>query len=162
MRKSTRLVAVSAVIAALMSPIAWGQDTPEVHVVHQHSDPLAAVARHMFRFEPPTLILEPGETVAFLNSVASHTVTTQKGLWPDGVEPVDIRGRSRAEVIFDVPGLYGITCARHGRYGMTMLIAVGGEGIAAAADLDPSILPATPLAKDSYAAQADALVAQSN
>ncbi|MEM9431176.1 MAG: plastocyanin/azurin family copper-binding protein [Pseudomonadota bacterium] len=131
----------------------------EVRVVHQHSDAMASTAAEMFRFEPRILALAPGETVAFLNSVGSHTVLSQKGLWPEGVETVDIRGRARAELVFDRPGLYGITCARHGRYGMVMLIAVGPEGLEAAAALDLDEVDASARAKDAYRSLADMLLA---
>ncbi|MEM9813131.1 MAG: plastocyanin/azurin family copper-binding protein [Pseudomonadota bacterium] len=131
----------------------------EGHVVHQHSDAMASTAAEMFQFEPRILVLEPGETVAFLNSVGSHTVLSQNGLWPEGVAKVDIRGRARAELSFDTPGLYGITCARHGRYGMVMLIAVGPEGLKAAAALDLDEVDASARAKDAYRSLADMLLA---
>ncbi|MEM7527857.1 MAG: plastocyanin/azurin family copper-binding protein [Pseudomonadota bacterium] len=139
-------------IAALPS-IAVADPATEVRVVHQRTDFSASRAEHMFRFEPQTLRLEPGEAVAFMNSLGDHTVRAQKGLWPDGVTRVDIRGRARTEVVFDTPGLYGITCARHGRYGMSMLIAVGEEGLEAARNLDIEDIPATDMARRAYEAQ---------
>jgi len=130
----------------------------DVSVIHQVTDHGAAVAQHMFRFEPNILRLEPGETVRFLNSVGSHTVKSQVGLWPDDVAVVDIKGQRKIDVVFDRPGLYGVTCARHGRYGMTMLIAVGEAGLAAAATLDASDLPASDMARAAYESQAAALL----
>ncbi|MEM6740039.1 MAG: plastocyanin/azurin family copper-binding protein, partial [Pseudomonadota bacterium] len=122
----------------------------------------AASAQHMYRFEPAILMLEPGEAVAFLNSMGDHTVQSQKGLWPEGIAPVDIQGRARSEVTFDTEGLYGVTCARHGRYGMTMLIAVGQAGLDQAAALDVTEIPASAMARDAYAALRDRLLQPGN
>ncbi|MEM9250252.1 MAG: plastocyanin/azurin family copper-binding protein [Pseudomonadota bacterium] len=152
----------AATALVLLGQPAVAQEAHDVHVVHQVSDHAAAIARHIFRFEPAILMLEPGDTVRFLNSVGSHTVMSQDGLWPGGVEIVDIRGEREANVTFDTPGLYGITCARHGRYGMTMLIAVGDAGLAGAEAFDPTDLKATSLAKEAFSAQAKALVAEAN
>ncbi|MEM1342233.1 MAG: plastocyanin/azurin family copper-binding protein [Pseudomonadota bacterium] len=93
--------------------------------IDQITDFSASSASGMFRFAPDMIRIAPGETVTFLNSRGSHTVKTQKGFWPEGVDPVDIAGQTRADVVFDQPGLYGVTCARHGKYGMVMLVAVG-------------------------------------
>ncbi|MEM7667586.1 MAG: plastocyanin/azurin family copper-binding protein [Pseudomonadota bacterium] len=149
-------MAAAAAVAA--TGLAVAQGTNDVHIVHQHTDNMAGIAARMFRFEPDILKIAPGETVVFLNSVRSHTVRTQQPLWPDGVDPLSIRGKARSEVTFDRPGLYGITCARHGRYGMTMLIAVGAEGLAEAAELDTAGIPASDLAKAAFARQARALL----
>ncbi|MEM1429854.1 MAG: plastocyanin/azurin family copper-binding protein [Pseudomonadota bacterium] len=147
-------LAAAALALTLIGGTGHAGDVQEVLVVHQHTDLSAARAQHMYRFEPNVLHVEPGATVAFLNSLGDHTVRTQKGLWPEGVEPIDIAGQSRSEVSFDQPGLYGITCARHGRYGMSMIIAVGEEGLAQAAALDTDEIPATDMAREAY----DALV----
>lgn len=96
-----------------------------LRVVDQITDLSATAASGMFRFAPDLVRIAPGEAVTFLNSRGSHTVNTQKGLWPEGVPEVDISGQQRAEIVFEKPGLYGVTCRRHGKYGMVMLIAVG-------------------------------------
>lgn len=94
-------------------------------VVDQVTDIGASAASGMFRFSPELLRIAPGDTVTFLNSRGSHTVRTQQGLWPEDAAPIDIRGQSRTTVTFESPGLYGIACGRHGRYGMAMIVAVG-------------------------------------
>lgn len=154
--RSDRIISISdpaalARAALMTAGFGFAADIREVHIVHQRTIPSAGSARHMFRFEPGILHLEPGETVAFLNSLGGHTVMSQDGLWPEGAETVDIRGRARAEVTFELLGLYGITCARHGRYGMSMLISVGDAGPEEAAVLDVSALPTTQMAKSAYA-----------
>jgi len=148
----------AALLAGMvLSGASLADDVKEVYVVHQHTDSSAARAVAMFKFDPPVLALEAGDTVAFLNSTGSHTVQSQKGLWPADVAPIHIRGERRADVTFSTPGLYGITCARHGRYGMTMLIAVGPEGRDAAATLDSATIPATDAARASFSNHARAL-----
>ncbi|QDG76152.1 plastocyanin/azurin family copper-binding protein [Labrenzia sp. PHM005] len=107
-------------------------------------------ASGMFQFAPNLVRIEPGETLTFLNSRGAHTVKSQKGFWPEGAPEVDITGQLEADVVFDTPGLYGVTCRRHGKYGMVMLVAVG--------DVEPtqedyekiSKLKASKSAKDGY------------
>ena len=142
------LLAAFLAVAPVTTTVAG--EIHEVHIVHQTTNFSAAKAVHMFQFKPNILRLEPGETVEFLNSLGSHTVLTQDGLWPDGVEPVNIRGKTRTKVVFDTPGLYGITCGRHGRYGMSMLIAVGAEGVEQAATVDTGTLPTSKIARQEF------------
>ena len=99
--------------------------------VDQITDFSATAASGMFRFAPDLVRVAPGETVTFLNSRGSHTVKTQKGLWPEGTPRIDIAGQLRAEVPFNEPGLYGVICGRHGKYGMVMLVAVGDVEVTA-------------------------------
>lgn len=118
--------------------------------IDQMTDFSASSASGMFSFAPDMIRIAPGETVTFLNSRGSHTVKAQKGFWPEGVEPVDIAGQTRADVVFDQPGLYGVTCARHGKYGMVMLVAVG-DAVPTEADIAAvSELPASDRAKAGY------------
>ena len=93
--------------------------------VNQLTDASATAASGMFRFAPDLVRIAPGETVTFLNSTGAHTVKTQKGLWPEGAASINIRGQMRTEVPFDEPGIYGVICGRHGKYGMVMMVAVG-------------------------------------
>lgn len=125
--------------------------------VDQITDFSASSASGMFRFAPDLLLIAPGETVTFLNSRGSHTVKAQKGFWPDGVAPVDIAGQTRADVVFDQPGLYGVTCARHGKYGMVMLVAVGDVAVTEDDIARMSDLPASDRAKAGYRRLLEAL-----
>ena len=118
--------------------------------VDQVTDFSASSASGMFRFAPDMIRVAPGETVTFLNSRGSHTVKAQKGFWPDRVEPVDIAGQTRADVTFDQPGIYGVTCARHGKYGMVMLVAVGDAAPTEEDFARGAVLPASDRAKAGY------------
>ena len=127
------LAACLAVVVVGGIGFAFGQQAHRT--VDQITDFSATAASGMFRFAPDLVRIAPGETVTFLNSRGSHTVKTQKGLWPEGAPLVDIAGQLRADVPFDEPGLYGLICGRHGRYGMVMLVAVGDVEVTAE-DLD--------------------------
>ncbi len=139
-----------AAITTVFFGVGFAGASQALRTVDQLTDFSVSSASGMFRFAPDLVHVEPGETVTFLNSRGSHTVFSQKGLWPDGVPPVDISGQLRADVVFDRPGLYGVTCRRHGRYGMVMLVAVG-DVIPGEEDFARvSELPANSLAKAGY------------
>lgn len=44
---------------------------------------------------------------------------------PEGVEPITISYQNVSDIKFDKPGVYGIKCKVHHRYGMVALIVVG-------------------------------------
>lgn len=98
---------------------------PIIVTVDQISDPLSTSATGMFRFDPSFVHLPDGGEIQFRNTVGGHTVHSMKGLWPEGVPTVAISGRKVASHQFIQPGLYGITCRRHGDYGMVMVVVVG-------------------------------------
>ena len=81
----------------------------------------------MFKFSPSYIEIDPGDTVRFLNSMGQHTVVSIKDMLPDGAKPFEISHQKVAEVRFDHPGVYGIRCKVHTRYGMVMLIKVGDK-----------------------------------
>lgn len=107
---------------------------PATVKIDQITDSTARAASHMFRFEPDLVRLQPGETVTFLNSRGEHTVHSVGELWPAGVPSVSISNQPSVVVRFDVAGVYGFRCARHGRYGMVMLVVVGKPPTQSAAD----------------------------
>lgn len=158
----TNTTRAAALALVFFTSSVFAEDVQEVTLVHQLSDLMAATAQHIYKFDPSTLHIEVGATVAFINSVGSHTVKTQVGIWPEDVEPLDIQGERRVEVTFDTPGIYGITCGRHGVYGMSMLIAVGKQGLTDAAQLNTSTLKASSMAKNSFANQVSALLESNN
>ncbi len=120
------------------------------HTVDQVTDFSVSSASGMFRFAPELVEIEPGETLTFLNSRGSHTVRSQVGFWPEDAPEVDISGQLKTDVTFDAPGLYGVTCRRHGKYGMVMLVAVG-DVKAREADFERiEKLKANKRAKDGY------------
>ncbi|MFD0981608.1 plastocyanin/azurin family copper-binding protein [Tropicimonas aquimaris] len=94
-------------------------------VVEQVTDVAATNAHDMFQFSPDILRIEPGGEVEFRNSIRGHTVHSIPELWPEGAAPIGISYRPEAVVRFDAKGIYGITCRRHGLFGMVMLVVVG-------------------------------------
>ncbi len=93
-------------------------------VVDQITDVMARSATQMFRFVPNLVCVDAGQSVRILNSRSQHTVHSVPELTPDGAETVAIVGEDVRDVVFDVPGIHGLACARHGRYGMVMIVAV--------------------------------------
>ncbi|MCL6415176.1 plastocyanin/azurin family copper-binding protein [Aestuariirhabdus sp. Z084] len=81
----------------------------------------------MFRFSPNYIEIQPGDSIRFMNSLGQHTVVSIKGMIPEGAEPFSIAHEKVAEVTFEQPGVYGIRCRVHSRYGMVMLVKVGDE-----------------------------------
>lgn len=140
----------ACVVVVLLSGISFAFGQQARKTVDQITDFSATAASGMFRFAPDLVRVAPGETVTFLNSRGSHTVKTQKGLWPEGTPPIDIAGQLRADVPFDEPGLYGVICGRHGKYGMVMLVAVGDVEVTAEDMEKVDTLRVSALAKEGY------------
>ena len=106
-----------------------GQAVPaqasDLYEIDQIIDLNAMTPEEVYRFEPNYLWINPGDTIRFHNSMANHTVTSIKGIWPEGAEKVNIAHQPSADVTFDKPGLYGFRCKVHGRHGMYALVVVG-------------------------------------
>ncbi len=142
-RTRLRPHALAAVLAVAPASAALA-DTVVDMVVQQITDPMATSAHQMFRFEPQIVRVDPGDTVTFRNSLSDHTVHSIRAIWPDGAPEVRISNQASASVTMEQPGVYGITCARHGQYGMVMLILVGeGDLDAAAARVEKTRLSPT-------------------
>lgn len=116
-------------------------------VVNQKTDALALSAYEMFKFDPQVVRIAPGDSVTFLNSMADHTVHSIPQIWPEGVEEIHFDNKPQSRVVFDQQGVYGITCARHGQYGMVMLILVGKPEVKAL-EAAASQIPTTRLTPD--------------
>ena len=97
----------------------------DLYEIDQIIDMNALTPEDVYRFVPNYLWIQPGDTIRFHNSMANHTVTSIKGMWPEGVERVNIAHQPSADVTFDRPGLYGFRCKVHGRHGMYALVIVG-------------------------------------
>ena len=93
-------------------------------IVDQITDLAVRLPTEMFRFVPDFVCIDAGQSVRFLNSRSQHTVHSVRELTPDGAEAFSIVGAAQHDITFDVPGIHGVDCARHGRYGMVMLVAV--------------------------------------
>ncbi len=149
-RHGERLVFAAFLVLVALGGFSVASGKTASGTVDQITDFSATAASGMFRFAPDLMRIAPGDTVTFLNSRGSHTVKSQAGLWPDGAPAVDIVGRLRADVPFDRPGLYGVTCRRHGKYGMVMLVAVGDVEVTAADMARIETLRASALAKAGF------------
>lgn len=96
-----------------------------------------------FRFDPPGLKIEPGETVTWLNMGDFHTVTSFHPdnddlvdapvplRMPVGAEPfhsgmLGLTAGSVFEHPFPIPGVYDYFCQPHYSFGMVGRIVVGG------------------------------------
>ncbi len=110
--------------AALMALLA-GAALAETFEIDQVIDLSAMTPDQVYRFEPSYLWIKPGDSIRFLNSTGNHTVTSLEGMWPEGVDYVNIEHKPVAAVTLDQPGIYGFRCKVHGRHGMYALLVVG-------------------------------------
>lgn len=113
---------VCLIATLLLSTRSYAEKTIKVD---QIIDLNALSADQIYRFEPNYLWLEPGETLHILNSLGNHTVTSLKGIWPEGVEPVDIAHQANTQLTLTQEGVYGFRCKVHGRHGMYAIVVVG-------------------------------------
>lgn len=148
--KATRASLKPALALSMCAVAGYAMAAMADRTVDQITNFSVSSASGMFQFAPNLVRIEPGETLTFLNSRGAHTVKSQKGFWPEGAPEVDITGQLEADVVFEKAGIYGVTCRRHGKYGMVMVVAVG--------DVEPteedykkiSELKANKRAKDGY------------
>ncbi len=119
---------ITALLVALAAATPAQSETTVGIVVNQRTDVLALSAYEMFKFEPQLVRIAAGESVTFMNSMADHTVHSIPQIWPEGAPEVHIDHQPETSFEFAEPGVYGITCARHGQYGMVMLVLVGDPG----------------------------------
>lgn len=76
-------------------------------------------------FEPAYLEIEPGDTVTFLATDASHNSEIIAGMLPEGAEGWKSRINEELTVTFDQEGVYGYKCLPHYAMGMVGIIKVG-------------------------------------
>ncbi len=117
------LFLLGCLIAALLTLSARAEE-PEA-TVRQIIDLSAHTPADSFRFDPKIVRIEKGQTIRFLGSTGRHTVSSIKGMIPEGGRPFEIRGKPQMDLTFDAEGLYGIRCRVHGRHGMVMVVIVG-------------------------------------
>lgn len=99
--------------------------TAETYQIDQLADLNATTPQDFYRFEPNYMWINPGDTVEFLNSLGNHTVKSIDGMWPEGVEPVDVAHMPNYQITLTTPGLYAFKCKVHNRHGMFALVIVG-------------------------------------
>lgn len=78
-------------------------------------------------FEPDHLHLQPGDSVKFLATNATHNAASIPEWLPGGAKPFKGQINEEIEVTFTKPGIYGIKCIPHYMMGMVMLVQVGDE-----------------------------------
>lgn len=108
-------------LLAISTPILAG----EVHEIDQIMDMDATTPEDFYRFEPNYYWIKLGDTIRFNNTTGNHTVKSVEGIWPEGVEMVDISNQSHSDIALTQPGVYGFRCKVHSRHGMFALIIVG-------------------------------------
>ena len=119
-----RLILVSTLLAC---PAARPGEIHELHLVKQIFDINNDVPDMLYRFEPDFLSIEVGDKVRFLGTVKGHTVHSVRDMRPEGGPKIAIMPRQNPDVIFDVPGIYGIRCRKHARHGMVAGVVVGAD-----------------------------------
>ncbi len=117
---------LGSVLAAAVVGGSGGARAEQIGIrVDQITDVSATAASGMFRFVPDLVQIAPGDALVFLNSRGEHTVHSINGIWPEPTAPVAIHNAPELRIPFPEPGMYALRCARHGRYGMVMLVVVG-------------------------------------
>lgn len=116
------LPAKSLVLAAgltLFSTVAALAADHQVQMLNKDSEGRA------MQFEPAFLKVEPGDTVTFVPTSASHNSETVAGAIPEGAE--DWKGAMSKEITVTLTqeGLYAYKCLPHFAMGMVGLIQVG-------------------------------------
>lgn len=111
--------------AAQTDPV--NSETPQV--IKQVFDLQSTDLATMYQFIPDYVEIDVGEAVRFQGTVGSHTAHSIKGMLPEGVKPIKITYSNQSDIVFDKPGVYGIKCKMHHRYGMVALIVVGDPSV---------------------------------
>lgn len=76
-------------------------------------------------YEPQFLRIAPGDSVKFLPTQPGHNAATIDGMLPEGATPFKSKINEQFELIFEIPGTYGIKCSPHYAMGMVMVVQVG-------------------------------------
>jgi pseudoazurin len=116
-RRAAALLALGAVSATVVVSAAFAAE----HVMS-----LVTEGTHgRFRFDPPLVLAQPGDTVRFVPQDSMHAVKSVAGMLPEGVAPW--RGRMGEELVVPLPqpGVYGVKCRSGYEVGMVGLIVVG-------------------------------------
>ncbi|MFC3073575.1 pseudoazurin [Shinella pollutisoli] len=116
MTKPTILAA--ALVAALFHAAPTAAETFEVEMRNRGE-------KGSMVFEPDFLAIRPGDSVKFIAANRSHNAASIDGMVPEGYAGFKGRIDEEIEVIFDMPGYYGIKCSPHFGMGMVMLVKVG-------------------------------------
>lgn len=112
---STRLVAAGALALALVLGAACGADSGSPASAPAQEPGTTDVTVALFRYQPGTIEVPAGTTVAWLNQDAIlHTVTAGVPGRPTGGFDQELADKgARASVTFDRPGTFPYFCTRH-------------------------------------------------
>jgi plastocyanin len=131
--RRTALRAGGLLLAGLAAPaLIWPARAGAVIEIRMRSDPLGT----QVAFDPTGVLIEPGQTVRWVNEANVHTSTAYHPdndghalRIPKAAEPWDsdylIEPGDRFEVTLTVPGVYDYFCAPHEMAGMVGRIIVG-------------------------------------
>lgn len=114
----------SAALAALLAVGTVAPAAAAEHVVRMLNIDPADPDRQMV-FDPPLLMIAPGDTVRFLATDKGHNSASKRGMIPGGAEPWNGAIDEEITVTFTVEGTYGYVCLPHLEMGMVGLILVG-------------------------------------
>jgi len=117
-------VRLATIVILSVSGFATAQ-AGKIYEINQIIDIHAQTPEDFYRFVPNYYWIEPGDTVRFNNTTGNHTVKSVAGIWPEGVQLVDIAGQDVSDIELTKPGVYGFRCRVHARHGMFALIIVG-------------------------------------
>jgi len=112
---------------------------PAAHAEIQEVKVLNRNATGGMVYEPDYLQLKSGDRIRFIATHATHNAASIPEMLPAGAKPFKGRINEEIEIVFDVPGTYGIQCIPHYTMGMVMLVRVGQGPVDAAI---PGSLPA--------------------
>ncbi|MEM9756533.1 MAG: pseudoazurin [Pseudomonadota bacterium] len=125
-RRSTLILGTAALAAPLYAPrLARAETAHEVLMLNRDPDNPRAVNV----FSPRVLVVQPGDTVTWLNADNGHNSEATDGMIPDGAEGWTGRINEEVTASFEVPGFYGYHCTPHLSLGMVGLIVVEGDGM---------------------------------
>jgi pseudoazurin len=114
MKKTFALLALAAGIAL----------SGTAHAVEHEIKMLNRGERPMV-FEPEFVQAQPGDTLRFVPTDASHNAESIEGMLPAGAEP--FKGAINEEITYTLTeeGVYGVKCLPHYGMGMVMVVVVG-------------------------------------
>jgi pseudoazurin len=75
-------------------------------------------------FDPLLTKIAAGDTVKFIPTDKGHNAESITGIIPEGAEPFKGKISEEVDVVFTVPGVYGVRCLPHFGMGMVALIVV--------------------------------------
>jgi pseudoazurin len=123
----TRRMFVAGTVAAIAVPGALaptGAFAAEFEVHMKNSGEAGAMV-----FEPSLIRVATGDTVKFIPTDPGHNAESIRGMIPEGAEPFKGAIGKEIDVVFTVPGVYGVKCLPHNAMGMVALVVVDDPSV---------------------------------